>query len=190
MPLTGSALQGRSWLCSRSSPERYKSAGNALRESQYEHKNDDAEQSPPILGLPHHRILQGRKDRSADDRAAECLDAAKQYHDEAVDRPADMDRFRRYRALRERKQSPRDTTNTAGDGKSEPMHALHIDSDCLGAQRGVPARAHRIAKGRKQEAAQQQDTSHGESQSEQEIDPGFVERRRRPDADDAIGAPC
>ena len=85
--------------------------------------------------------------------------------------------------------SPPATPQTrAGNGEAEPMHALDVDADGLGAQRGIAPRPHGIAERREQKASQQQHADHRQRQRQQEIDPGLVERRRRPHADHAVGA--
>ena len=68
------------------------------------------------------------------------------------------------------------------------MHALDVDADGLGAQRGIAAGAHGIAERREQKPPQQQHACHRQRQRKQEIDPRLVEWRRRPHADHAVRA--
>ena len=172
----------------RLAPERREAADDALRERQHQQQDDAAEQRAPIFGLPHHGVLQRGEHRGADDRAGQRLDAAEQHHHQAVDRAADVDGLRRDRALGEGEQPAGDAADAAGNGKAEPVHALDVDADGLGAQRRIAAGAHGIAERREQKSPQQQHADHRQRQREQEIDPSPVERRRRPDADHAVGA--
>src|SRR6185312_8929199 len=115
MPWTASGWLAHSRLRPRFAPNRGEGADDTLRKSQHEKENDDAEQGPPVLGLTHNRVLQRRKHRGPDDRPRQRLDAAEQHHDEAVYRPADVDRLRRYRAFCKGKEPARHTADGAGN---------------------------------------------------------------------------
>ncbi len=83
---------------------------------------------------------------------------------------------------------PAIAADAAGDREGEPVHALDVDADRLGAQRRIAPGPHGVAERREQQAPQPQHRRHGEREREQEIDRSAVERRRRPDADHAVGA--
>ena len=81
---------------------------------------------------------------------AQRLDAAEQHHHQPVDRAADMHGLGRDRALGEGEQPAGDAADAAGDREGEPVHALDVDADRLGAQRRIAAGAHGIAERREQ----------------------------------------
>ena len=121
-------------------------------------------------------------------RAGQRLHAAQQHHHQAVDALAHVQALRRDAALGEGEQCPGHASHGARQHEGRPLHALDIDADRVGAQRRVASGAHRVAKGREQDAPQQPGAGHGQHQGQAIVGALVRQPGRGPHARDAVAA--
>ena len=147
--------------CSRLAIER---ADDARRESQHQQQDDAAEQGAPEFGLAHDACPAGRVKAVAPTigPVRVWMPPSSTMTRPSIERPTWIVSGE-IEPLAKANSPPAMPQIAAGNGEAEPVHALDVDADRLGAQRRVAAGPHRIAERREQEAAQQQHADDGEA---------------------------
>ena len=141
-------------------PERREGADDALRESQHQQQDDDAEQRAPIFGLPHDCPASvANTEAPTIGPVSVWTPPSSTMTRPSIERPTWIVSGE-IEPLAKANSPPATPQTRAGNGEAEPVHALDVDADGFGAQRRIAAGAHGVAERREQKAPQQQHADH------------------------------